>query len=104
MRNIEELEPDESLTDQQKTTLNGISQGCQHVLNDLNAHLDKYQEIVPVANGAHGRARRVWKRLRWEQNVINDFRQRIASNIQALTLFLTGINQYASKYLSFSIA
>ncbi|OBT51264.1 hypothetical protein VE04_08627 [Pseudogymnoascus sp. 24MN13] len=87
--------PEKELIDQQKTELNEIVQGCHNLLEELNITLDKYQELDPGAKTTNGRHRRVWKRLNWDQKVIDGFRGRISSNILLLNTFLELISSQA---------
>ncbi|RMZ91406.1 hypothetical protein DV736_g1357, partial [Chaetothyriales sp. CBS 134916] len=88
LRDIEDLLDQRDLSDQQKTELSEIVQGCRGVLEDLEKILDKYQELDPTTKGFTGRSRRVWKRLRWDQSDIDGFRSRVTSNISMLNVFL----------------
>lgn len=85
--------PEKELIDQQKTELNEIVQGCHNLLEELNITLGRYQELDPGAKTSNGRHRRVWKRLNWDQKVIDGFRGRISSNILLLNTFLELISR-----------
>lgn len=80
--------PEKELTSQQKTELDGIVQGCNNLLEELQITLDRYQELDPGAKGPSGRSRKMWNRLTWDQKDIDGFRGRISSNIILLNTFL----------------
>ena len=85
--------PQRDLTDEQKTGLDEIAQGCRSVLKELEDTLDKYQGLDSNIKGLGGRSRRVWKRLKWDQKDIDSFRNRITSNIALLNAFLGRITR-----------
>ncbi|KAL4808146.1 ankyrin repeat-containing domain protein [Aspergillus unguis] len=112
LRDIDDSDPAASLSAQQQTTLNEISQGCQDVLQNLINTLAKYQDFVPPHDGrdtnsnengdrqAHRGLRRagkrVWGRLTFDQSEIDSFRRRIDSNVNAFELFLADVNRSAT--------
>ena len=75
------------LTSQQQTELHDIAEGCRNVLQDLNKILGKYQELDSNPKTFGGKARKVWKRLKWEPEDIKELRSRIGSNITLLNAF-----------------
>ncbi|KAH8592112.1 hypothetical protein B0O99DRAFT_717254 [Bisporella sp. PMI_857] len=78
---------DQELIDQQKVQLKEIATGCRNVLDELESTLDKYGELRPGPASLGARARRVWKRLKWEPEDIKELRCRIVSNITLLNSF-----------------
>jgi peptidoglycan hydrolase CwlO-like protein len=93
LRDVDDVLPQRDLTDQQKTELGEIVEGCRSVLKELEDTLDKYQELDSNIKGLGGRSRRVWKRLKWDQKDIDSFRNRITSNIALLNAFLGRITR-----------
>ncbi|KFX88524.1 hypothetical protein V490_07578 [Pseudogymnoascus sp. VKM F-3557] len=87
--------PENELTSQQKTDLDGIVQGCRDLLEELQIALDKYQELDSGAKASSGRPRKMWKKLTWDQKEIEGFRGRISSNIMLLNTFLDRISSQA---------
>jgi hypothetical protein len=75
------------LTSQQQTELHDTAEGCRNVLETLNEILGKYQELDSNPKTFSGKARRVWKRLKWEPEDIKELRSRISSNITLLNAF-----------------
>jgi hypothetical protein len=75
------------LDDQQRKNLCEIAQSCRNVLTQLEETLGKYRELESGQIGTKNKAKRVWKRLAWEPNDIQDFRSRITSNITLLNSF-----------------
>jgi hypothetical protein len=75
------------LTSQQKTELAGIADGCCNVLNKLEETLGKYRELSSVPQSVSKRVKRVWKRLKWEPEDIQELRSRLSTNISLLNAF-----------------
>ena len=75
------------LTNEQKTQLREIADGCLNVLKTLEQTLDKYGELKPVSGSVGNRAKRLWKRLKWEPDDIGELRTRIVANIIFLNTF-----------------
>jgi DNA replication protein DnaC len=64
--------------------LEDIDKSCRKVLEELQRVLDKNTELKSD-NGTIGkRIKRVWKKLRWAQDYINELRDRIGTNIGLL--------------------
>ena len=66
-----------------------ITAGCRNVLEGLKDTLGKYQELDSNSNDRTfaRKARRVWKRVKWEPDDIREFRSRITTNITLLNGF-----------------
>ncbi|TVY17131.1 Ankyrin repeat, PH and SEC7 domain containing protein [Lachnellula arida] len=77
----------ETLNDKQKKKLDGIDKSCRDVLDDLQQILDQNREVVSGSRGIGKRVVRVWKRIKWDPEVINELRSRITSNIALLNAF-----------------
>jgi hypothetical protein len=58
--------------------------GCQSVLEELQRVLDKNTELKSEPATISKRINRVWKRLKWDQDYINELRDRISRNIGLL--------------------
>jgi hypothetical protein len=87
LRDIDDLLPERELTSQQHTELYDIAKGCRNVLKNLNETLEKYQELDSTPNTFGRKARRVWKKLKWEPEDIKELRSRIIANITLLNTF-----------------
>ena len=102
LRDIDDVAPARELTLQQRIEFEEVVQGVRQVLKELEDLLDKYQELAesPVINagtdgaklGGSTRARRIWKRLKFDSREINAFRDKIASCTTLLVAFLGKIN------------
>ena len=88
LRDTGKLLPKQEITGQQETELNGISERCCNILEELDKALDRYQELDSRANSFGGKSRRVWKRLTWDPKDVDGFRSRITSNVLLLNTFL----------------
>lgn len=87
---------------QQKDGVHKVIQGCQNVLGELSAKLNKLNVIANDSTPDwKGKVRQTWKRLRWDQTEINNFRSRIVSNISMLSLIVGKANQY--DYFPYSL-
>ncbi|KAJ5168924.1 uncharacterized protein N7482_004518 [Penicillium canariense] len=94
LRDIEDIEPEKSLSDQQKQTLNDTSQHCRDILKDLNKILESFQDLTPNEPRTHKwkqKFQQVVKRLEWDQAEIDAFRPRLAGITAAFGLLLNGI-------------
>jgi hypothetical protein len=87
LQDVEVVLAERELTSQQKTQLHDIANGCRSVLDNLDKTLDKYGELASVPESVGKRAKRVWKRLKWEPEDIQELRSRISSNITLLNAF-----------------
>ena len=94
IRDVDDVLPQRDLTSQQKKDLDEIARGCHDVLNQLKEKLEKSHELDSKAKGANGKSRRVWKRFRWDQTEIDQFRNRVGLNITAFNTFLGRITRY----------
>lgn len=65
-----------------------IADGCHNVLDTLEKTLDKYGELNSNPKVIGKNVKRVWKRLKWEPEDIQELRSRISSNITLLNTFL----------------
>ncbi|ETS78724.1 hypothetical protein PFICI_08577 [Pestalotiopsis fici W106-1] len=75
------------LSEKQTISLREIKDSCQHVLDDIKRVAEKYSTLVPQDTTVKRRAKRVWKRFKWDPNEARDLRSRITSNITVLQSF-----------------
>ena len=64
-----------------------IDKGCRNVLDELQRILDKNSELSSESGSVGKRIKRVWKRLNWKPEDIDELRSRIRTNIGFLTAF-----------------
>ena len=93
LQDLEDLELEQGLNSQQKVKVLNVSHGCLDVLGELRGKLDGFQVLDSGATNIKGKARRVWKRLVWDQDEISSFRQRIISSLASLNLLIEKINR-----------
>jgi hypothetical protein len=86
LQDVEVVLPERELSSQQETELHDIAEGCHNVLKKLNEILEKYQELDSSPKTGR-KARRVWKRMKWEPEDIKEVRSRIVANITLLNAF-----------------
>jgi hypothetical protein len=84
---------DHELSDQQQKHLQGISNGCQDVLKEVENIIGQYQEVECRGGSLSRQAKRVWKRLKWEPEDVRELRDRITSNITLLNAFLGAVSR-----------
>jgi hypothetical protein len=85
LRDIDDILPHRELTSQQKTELDGIAKGCRNVLEELETILD------PDAKTLGGKSRE--RRLKWDPEIINRFRNRFTLNIALFNVLLGRITR-----------
>ncbi|CZR68455.1 related to 2-5A-dependent ribonuclease [Phialocephala subalpina] len=75
------------LNDDQKRDLEDIDKGCRNILDELQQILDKNSELSSESGTIGKRIKRVWKRLNWKPEDIDELRSRISTNIGFLNAF-----------------
>lgn len=81
---LEDVLSARELNDKQQSSLQGAKQGCTEVLLDLNKVAEKYSELDQAPKRFDEKIRRVWKRLKWEPEDVQQLRYRLTSNITLL--------------------
>ncbi|CZR64265.1 related to ankyrin [Phialocephala subalpina] len=76
------------LCKEQEAELKQIANGCGNVLDQLEHILDEYDEPESGHRSPIKRAKRMWKRLKWEPEDIKQLRNRIGTNIGLLNAFI----------------
>ena len=84
LQDIEVVLSETDLSTQQKTELREIVDSCFKVLLKLEQTLDKYGKLKLDPMRIESRVKRVWRRLNWEPEDINELRSRIVSNVLLL--------------------
>lgn len=79
------------LSPESQARLRTIGDGCQCVLGDLQALVDKYESLGT-------QSRRTWDRMKWGAEDIVEIRSRLTSNATMLTAFIRWA-PFLSKYL-----
>jgi len=76
------------LADWQKKALVPILEECHNVLIALNKVVEENYHLDPSnTHGLRDKSRRVWKRLTWEPDDIQELRSRVALNVGFLNAF-----------------
>ena len=65
--------------------MDSIDQSCRNVLDELQSILDKNSELSSESGNVGMRVKRVWKRLNWKPEAIDELRGRITANIGLIT-------------------
>jgi Cdc6-like AAA superfamily ATPase len=87
LQDVEVVLSEQQLTSQQKVDLDIIAESCREVLNNVERTLGKYHELGSASEEVGNRARKAWKRFKWEPDEIRELRSRITSNITLLNAF-----------------
>ncbi|KAI9803499.1 MAG: hypothetical protein M1825_001842 [Sarcosagium campestre] len=90
---VEVLLSDRELRIEQEAELKQIANGCRNVLNQLEHTLEEYDELKSGHGSVNKRAKRIWKRLKWEPEDIEQLRSRISTNIGLLNAFTSGLTR-----------
>ncbi|KAI9155586.1 putative ankyrin repeat protein [Paramyrothecium foliicola] len=72
----------------QKRNIKEITSNCHKVLIDIEETLSKYCELQSRDGNLGKRAKRTWRRLKWEPEDIRELRNRLTSNVVLLHTFI----------------
>jgi hypothetical protein len=67
--------------------LEDIDKGCRNTLDELQQILDQNSELGSESGSVGRRIKRVWKRLNWKPEDIDELRSRISTNVGLLNAF-----------------
>ncbi|KAH8687250.1 hypothetical protein BGZ60DRAFT_438813, partial [Tricladium varicosporioides] len=88
LQDIERVVSQQVLTDWQKKALSSVLEECHNVLIALGQVVDENYYLNPSnVHGFRDKSRRVWKRLTWEPDDIQELRSRVALNVGLLSAF-----------------
>jgi hypothetical protein len=100
LRDIEHVLSQRVLTDWQTKALASILEECHNVLTMLGKVVNENSSLDPSnVHGFRDKPRRVWGRLTWEPNNIQELRSRISLNIGLLNAFNGSLTKCVSKPL-----
>jgi len=98
VRNIENVQSQQELTDWQKNALVPVLKECHNVLIALGKVVDENYCLKPSnSQTLRDKSRRVWKRVTWEPDDVQELRSRITLNISLLNAFNGSLIRYFSK-------
>jgi hypothetical protein len=99
LRDIERVLSQQVLTDWQKKALASVLEECHNVLIALSKVVDEnYYLNLSNVHGFRDKSRRVWKRLKWEPDDIQELRSRVALNVGLLNAFNGSLIRYLSRF------
>lgn len=75
------------LSEKQERDLSSLIEGTGRVLEELGLVLENFQSLGKEQPTIGAKTQKVWKKLRWDQDAIKDFRSRIISNTTYLNAF-----------------
>jgi hypothetical protein len=92
LRDIERVLAQQVLTDWQKKVLSSVLEECHNTLIALGKVVDENYYLDPSnVHGLRDKSRRVWKRLTFEPDDIQELRSRVALNVGLLNAFNTSL-------------
>ncbi|KAI0137469.1 hypothetical protein BJ170DRAFT_590398 [Xylariales sp. AK1849] len=91
LQDLEVVLSGEDLSKRRENDLCDVLVGCHDLLNELNNFVTKNSTLETEQTKFRGKARRVWKKLKWDPLQINDFRGRITSQATLLNLFVSSL-------------
>ena len=98
LRDIERVLFQQVLADWQKKALASVLEECHNVLITLGKVVDEnYYLNLSNVHGFRDKSRRVWKRLTWEPDDIQELRSRVALNVGLLDAFNGSLMRCLSK-------
>ena len=97
LRDIENVQSQQELTDWQKKALIPVLKECHNVLIALGKVVDEKYCLTPSnSRSFRDKSRRVWKRVTWEPDDVRELRSRVALNISLLNAFNGSLIRYLS--------
>lgn len=87
IQDVEIISSTKGLSTGQQDELDTIASTCRSTLTDIEKKIDKYTELEGSQDTKRKIAKRIWKRLTWEPNDINELRSRIRNNVALLNAF-----------------
>jgi hypothetical protein len=100
LREIESVLSQQALTDWQRKALASLLEECHNVLTALSKVVDENYCLKPSNTDTfRNKSRRVWKRLTWEPDDIQELRSRVSMNVGLLNAFNGSLIRCLSKVL-----
>lgn len=97
LRDLEDVFPERSFTDEQTAHLKDILQACSNTLANSNKVLDKYHELGDNTRTGFGtKSRHLWKRMTFEPDDVRELRSLLGSNVGLLNAFMGSAVLYVS--------
>lgn len=101
LQDIERVFLQQVLTDWQKKALSPILLECHNILIALRKVIDENYHLNPSnLHGFRDKPRRVWKRLTWEPDDIQELRSRVVLNVSLLNAFNGNLVKCVYKVLA----
>jgi hypothetical protein len=91
LEDIEDVLSEEELDPRRDDNMRGILTACHSLFNDIALFVDKNSVVESKQSTTSSKARRVWKRLKWDPNDVNELRARISSQVAVLHAFVSNI-------------
>lgn len=85
------------LSDTQTSDLSSLIKGTSNVLEEIAIFLKKYETLGKESATMSSKIEKAWKKVRWDQDAIRDFRSRITLNTTALNTLNSSLTSRASR-------
>ena len=92
------------LSDKQTADLSLLIKGASKVFEELGVILQMYDSLGKDSPTIGSKAEKAWKKLRWDQGTIKDFRSRIVSNTTVLCPFNSSLASKTTHRMADNIA
>ena len=101
LRDIESVQSQQELTDWQKDALVPVLKECHNVLLALGKVVDENHCLKPSnSHSLRDKSRRVWKRVIWEPDDVQELRSRVTLNVSLLNAFNGSLIRYLAKAIN----
>lgn len=85
------------ISEKQKSDLLSLIEGPRSVLEELDLVIEKFTNLGNEQPTIAAKTKKVWKKLRWDQDAIIDFRSRINLNTTILNAFNSSLTSRTSQ-------
>lgn len=85
------------LSEKQRSELPNLKEGAQSILDELGLVLEGFSGLGKEQLTISAKTRKAWKKLRWDQDAIREFRSRITLNTTMLTAFNFSLTSQSSQ-------
>lgn len=87
--------PGRELREKEALTLSSLTHGCYEILADMNKILQKYERLDKPSSSSVARTQKAWRKIRWDQDEVNELRSRVTSSTVSLDAFNSSLARSA---------
>ena len=92
--------PGRELHEKEASTLSSLLHGCHEILADMNKILQKYEKLGRSSSNSVARTQNAWRKIRWDQEEVNELRSRVTSSTVSLDAFNSSLARYKGSTLA----